>query len=96
MKGEQVCSSRPRCWELFTCSVAVPEPVLPTFPNLPQRAGLLLLLEELLSSLADTFILLCECDRAAALHFMHSDLRAKRQPPRIGLHNPHLMPSTFN
>ncbi|TKS92183.1 hypothetical protein D9C73_025615 [Collichthys lucidus] len=56
--------------------------------NRPQREELFLLLEELLSSPADTFILVCECGRAAALHLMHSEPPAKRQPPRKGLHNP--------
>lgn len=32
-EGEQVCRSRRHCWERFTCSVAVPEPVLPTVPG---------------------------------------------------------------
>lgn len=62
----------------------------------PASGGLLLLLEVLLLSLACTFILLCECSTAAALHFMHSEQAAKRQPPWIGHHNPYLIPGTFN
>lgn len=63
----------------------------------PQRVGgLLLLLEVLLLSLACTFILLCERSTAAALHFMHTEQSAKRQPPWIGHHNPYLIPGTFN
>lgn len=72
----------------ITYSVAVPEPVLST----------VLLLEELLSSLADTFILVCECSRVVTLPFISRtlELPARRQLPRIGLHNPHITPYTFN
>lgn len=32
-KSSKMCKSRLHCWEPFTCSVAVPEPVLPTVPR---------------------------------------------------------------
>lgn len=64
--------------------------------NRLQRAWIFLLLEELLSRMADTFILACECSRATALHLVHLELPAKRQPPCIELHNLNHMPSTFN
>lgn len=94
MKEKQAHMSELHCWNSFTYSAVDSQPLPWNVPS--EWGGLLLLLEVLLLCLACTFILLCECSTAAALHFMHSEQAAKRQPPWIGHHNPYLIPGTFN
>lgn len=91
MKGKREHTSELQGWNPFPCSAGDPQ-----LWNVPSEQGLLLLLEELLSSLACAFILLCECCTAAAPSFHGLGGVCQRQPSRIGHHNAHLVPATFN
>lgn len=73
MKGKQERLSELHCWNISAALLQIHRPCVGEC----SVGGLLFLLDELLSSLAHTFILLWKCSTAAALHFMHSERSAK-------------------
>lgn len=87
-------STHPKCWA-GTLSPALLEIQSRCSESSPASRGCFFCLR-ISSQVWPAHLFCSECCTAAALHFTHSEQSAKRQPPRIGHHNPHLMLATFN